>query len=489
MMRRKAEGIADSPSGLVRFGRRSRIRRLSSVVWLCLLGAVALFHGTARPVRADELPTRIPALPTVAIEIPTAPAGTPTVDTGMASATASATVATTPTVDGAAPTAATPTHTPAPVIVEVQASPTAYSPEPLLATSTTTASVTVTATAASSSTPTPSTTFTPALTSTPTPINWLDIAGDPIPGPAVVRLNVPYVHQVQDVDGADGNWACGPTSVVMVLAYYGRLEPWPTYVARTGGVPATASSADSTAGNTAPTVTATMPRRGIYSDSAPSGPDFAPYVTDVYTNNGHLYNATAADPQGKLVAGLYGTICPTGLASWSRIVAVLEWHGVSGRHISTNWDGVTGALRRGHPVLLGTNLTEQGHILVAIGYTTNGYLIVNDPYGNRFAPGYGATNGQNLFYFWKRIIISTAFEVVGTYPPPTATLAPLPSTVTPPALYVSPTVPVSLPVSGTGLPEAGPGIFNGRSRPERMDPAREASPRDDSSNSLYHRRC
>jgi|GEM_PF-3790388 len=41
---------------------------------------------------------------------------------------------------------------------------------------------------------------------------------------AVVELPVPYVHQVHDApQWFDGGWSCGPTSMVMVLAYFGRL--------------------------------------------------------------------------------------------------------------------------------------------------------------------------------------------------------------------------------------------------------------------------
>jgi len=96
---------------------------------------------------------------------------------------------------------------------------------------------------------------------------------------------------------------------------------------------------------------------------------------------------------------------------------VLEQHGLSSRHISVSWDGVVAALDRGHPVVLGADLTAAGHILVAIGYTENGQLIVNDPYGNRFAPGYGGTRGEGLLYPWDCSRIRNAVEVIGEYPP------------------------------------------------------------------------
>jgi hypothetical protein len=53
------------------------------------------------------------------------------------------------------------------------------------------------------------------------------------PPQADVSLNVPYVHQLWDTpDEFNGHWACGPTSALMVLAYYGLLEARPIQVAK-----------------------------------------------------------------------------------------------------------------------------------------------------------------------------------------------------------------------------------------------------------------
>jgi uncharacterized protein YvpB len=230
----------------------------------------------------------------------------------------------------------------------------------------------------------------------------------PKPAAATMRLRVPYIHQVNDTVGsADGDWACGPTSVVMTLAYYGKLEPW--YVNQNNRV-------SGLSGTPIPT-------------RAPVGVDYAPYITNEYAHNGHTYSATARDPSGNQVAGLYGTICPTGNASWPVMSQVLSWHGLQSQRVSLTWDGIVAALKRGHPVLLGNKLTSEGHILVVIGYTADGNLVVNDPYGNKFAPGYGSNDGNGILYPWKRITPRTALEVIGVYPPPTAT--PVPPTATP----------------------------------------------------------
>jgi hypothetical protein len=239
-------------------------------------------------------------------------------------------------------------------------------------------------------------------------------------GSPVVSLPVPYIHQVKDLaDNGDGNWACGPTSVAMSLAYYGKLEPWRDMAA---GQRVEASAPDTTTAalplatlsTPSPTLTPT-PARPV------TGADFAPYVTNKYSAFGHTYSSVARDPRGNLLAGLYGTICPSGLASWQEMVSVLNWHGLTSQYVAVTWDGVVGALRRGHPVLLGNMLTSEGHILVVTGYTADGNLIVNDPYGNRFSPGYGSNDGNGLTYQWKKITPRRALEVIGTRPPTTVT--------------------------------------------------------------------
>lgn len=228
----------------------------------------------------------------------------------------------------------------------------------------------------------------------------------PKPADATIKLRVPYIHQVNDTAAySDGDWACGPTSVVMTLAYYGKLEPW------------SGNQRAMLAGAATPAPT-----------HVPTGADYAPYIVSEYTQNGHTYSATARDASGNKVAGLYGTICPTGNASWPAMTQVLGWHGLTTQHVAYTWDGIIAALKRGHPVLLGNKLTKDGHILVVIGYTADGNLIVNDPYGNKFAPGYGSNDGNGVLYPWKRVTPRNAVEVIGIWPPPTAT--PVPPTAT-----------------------------------------------------------
>lgn len=235
---------------------------------------------------------------------------------------------------------------------------------------------------------------------------------------AAVKLPVPYIHQVRDLaDNGNGNWACGPTSIAMALAYYKRLEPWASQVAG-DRVSAPASTFQPTIpppisqDSVTPMPTATPTRTPT--PHAITGADFAPYVTNKYTAFGHTYSAVARDPSGNYLAGLYGTIAPSGLADWQEMQAVLSWHNLSSQWVSDTWDGIVGALKRGHPVLLGNQLTSEGHIILVIGYTNDGNLIVNDPYGNRFTPGYGGNDGNGILYPWKMVTPRRALEVIGS---------------------------------------------------------------------------
>ena len=60
------------------------------------------------------------------------------------------------------------------------------------------------------------------------------------------------------------------------------------------------------------------------------------------------------------------------------------------------WSEVTEELINGRPVVIGGDFTASGHIVCAIGYTPQGY-IVNDPWGNALS-GYYDTEGRKRLY-------------------------------------------------------------------------------------------
>jgi hypothetical protein len=377
-----------------------------------------------------------------------------------------------PTVEPPPPPPEPPTSTPDPAPTETPIPlPPTDTPIPEPTATDTPSAAMLTAVAASSQVPTETPTATRTPTATPSPTvtttstatpSWLPPGPACVqkPGKTVLKLDVPYIHQVMDVGGADGNWACGPTSVVMVLAYYGRLEPWRDYML---DPPAIEAAAMVTAG---PSIT---PRSSEQSQVAV---DFAPYVTGVFTAGGHLYDDTARDPRGNRVAGLYGNICPTGYADWGRMRAVFERQGLQTQHVGASWNGVVAALKRGHPVLIGNDLTPEGHILVAVGYTDKNQIIVNDPYGNRFAPGYGGTMGKEIAYPWSCMRPQNALEVIGAYPPeprpsrtPTVTVTGTPTdtptvtmtpTITPTATPTTRATRTAAPLAGVIAPRPSP---------------------------------
>jgi len=68
-------------------------------------------------------------------------------------------------------------------------------------------------------------------------------------------------------------------------------------------------------------------------------------------------------------------------------------NGLSAQSHQAAWLAVEAELNYGAPVVLATTLKGFGHIVVVKGYTTDGRLIVNDPYWGR--PGAG-----EIVYSW-----------------------------------------------------------------------------------------
>lgn len=159
--------------------------------------------------------------------------------------------------------------------------------------------------------------------------------GDVPPRPearTVVSLNVPYLNQVyDDPAGFDkGGGACGPTSMVMVLAYYHQFAPKPTPVA------------------------------GWY-------------------NQPSLYGAYLPE--------VYSHVCEPGVgAVHAKMLDYLRPH-FPGVAIFYNEKAtpalVKAELDAGRPCIIGTEVTSAGHIMVVRGYLSDGRLLVCDPAGDR----------------------------------------------------------------------------------------------------------
>ena len=69
----------------------------------------------------------------------------------------------------------------------------------------------------------------------------------------------------------------------------------------------------------------------------------------------------------------------------------------------------------GRPVALSTNLTSAGHIITVKGTTSDGKLIVNDPYGNR-NKGYMNYKGEDVIYTFGEVIAKWFVTIWSTTP-------------------------------------------------------------------------
>ncbi len=165
----------------------------------------------------------------------------------------------------------------------------------------------------------------------PAPWHWGDTYSL-APSPPVVALSIPYLNQIYDSpDTFDGGGSCGPTSMLMVLAFFGKAQARPTVVTQNGGARTTAYGA------------------------------LIPQVDDkVCEPNLGAVHAKMLDyfrPSFPGVAIFYDD--------------------------KANWPRVKRELDAGRPVILGTSVTNAGHIMVARGYLEDGRLLVNDPAGDR----------------------------------------------------------------------------------------------------------
>ena len=190
-----------------------------------------------------------------------------------------------------------------------------------------------------------------SLTASPSP----ELLGEPASTADMRNYSVPYIHQLWDTsDWFNGRCACGPTSATMALAAYGKLQPHP--------------------------ITISVP----YSHQNSYG-FYVAEKFDPFQNT--LYNASPC-PTGY---GMYGQTVKNGAGGREYIDAATTRFGVNGTwaQYQSTFDIVKLALDRGHLVILSTDLTGAGHIILVKGYTNNGQIIVNDPYGNKFAGNYG----------------------------------------------------------------------------------------------------
>ena len=187
-------------------------------------------------------------------------------------------------------------------------------------------------------------------------------------GQKEVLLEVPYIHQIRDTGfknqwtgfrGFDGAWACGAASAVMIAAYFDRLgnqyQEYGKYVSR---------EYQNTEG----------------------------YSFDLVTDLNHLH-------PGKVGAGAWGYIhrgsgedrvwTADGLARALRVVDYFNKHNLKTEFIGLYKyadqnrkpaeDDIREALAEGSPVWASTELPGYGHIVVIVGYESDGSFIIHEP--------------------------------------------------------------------------------------------------------------
>lgn len=188
--------------------------------------------------------------------------------------------------------------------------------------------------------------------------------------PVTLLGTVPYLHQVYDTpDSFDGDWACGASSAIMAINYFGILPYWD--------------------------VTCSWP----YSHVS----HYGRYVSEIYTFNGVTYDYRAKDASRQWAYGGYAYIVRDNWADTKGYMRdYIINHGLSSEvDWSPTWAKLQLEVNNDDPCVVLNSLTSAGHYITAIGYYTTMYTAVfNDPYGNKNTPGYPSYDGAGALYDW-----------------------------------------------------------------------------------------
>ncbi|RLE92711.1 MAG: hypothetical protein DRN04_09505 [Thermoprotei archaeon] len=191
--------------------------------------------------------------------------------------------------------------------------------------------------------------------------------------PNVVKvLEVPYINQKYDVpEWFDGRYSCGPTCVAMVLAYYGVLPPWPLNCSKP------------------------FPHESLYGK----------YIVCKFKVGDFVFDERQPDASRMHYGyGIHGYVYEPGVgAVWSKIVELFKLFGFEA-YVDTTpmWEELVAEINAGRPVILGTEITSSGHLVVAVGYTSDKGVVVNDPAGDK-SLGYFNYNGAKVIYDWPGV--------------------------------------------------------------------------------------
>ena len=181
-------------------------------------------------------------------------------------------------------------------------------------------------------------------------------------------LEVLHIHQTYDTpNDFVGNWACAPTSAVMILAFYGRVPPNPISV----------------------------------SHPSPHASNYGTYISKEYSYRDHTFSDTHSQATGCGNAageGAWGYIWKDSTPSsisygvFTNLQRYLELHDFEVAFIvqpteSEARDTVKREIDSGRPLIGRTNLSGSGHYVVIVGYEIdadgNFWYLVNDPFGEK----------------------------------------------------------------------------------------------------------
>jgi hypothetical protein len=142
--------------------------------------------------------------------------------------------------------------------------------------------------------------------------------------------------------------------------------------------------------------------------------DFGFYVARKYSAYGNTFDRVQGDAQGRSAAGAYGWCTEEGAAWAWRMQDYAKKHDLQ----SDFFDAATFAaikkdLDAGRAVALSTQLTSAGHIIAIKGYTDDGKLIANDPWGNKTLGTYPNATGADALYAWSYVSAKWNINVHG----------------------------------------------------------------------------
>ena len=210
-----------------------------------------------------------------------------------------------------------------------------------------------------------------AAEAVPASTRQLAAAARALPRAICTMLDVPYLNQVYDTrdDFTKKHSACGASAALMALNYSETLPYWDC--------------------------TCASPTSHVS--------HYGQYVSEIYTNNGVVYNVSNGVDVTEF--GGYGYITQNDweeTRGWMR--QYILNHGKSsgtGVDWSPTWDELKTDVADGSPFVVLTLLTTAGHYITAIGYYDNQYTaIFNDPYGDHNRPGYPNYYGAGAKYDW-----------------------------------------------------------------------------------------